>query len=129
MKVVALVFIILIVLAYVAMAIVLISMRIDSHTLWGFKNTLEEENEEIIKSEGGEKMKVNENGQIEYAIGECFAHHGRVFMCEMDDLYNPCVKCDFACDYSCDVRVACSETERSDGKSVRFVLLGGGGEK
>lgn len=50
MKVVALVFVILIVLA-----IVLISMRIDSRTLWEFKNTLEKENEEIIKSEGGEE--------------------------------------------------------------------------
>lgn len=55
MKVVVLVFVILIVLAYVAMAIVLVSMRIDSRTLWEFKNTLEEENEEINKSEGGEK--------------------------------------------------------------------------
>lgn len=55
MKVVALAFVILIVLAYVAMAIVLVSMRIDSRTLWEFKNTLERENEEINKSEGGEK--------------------------------------------------------------------------
>lgn len=55
MKVIALVFVILLVLAYVAMAIVLISMRIDSRTLWEFKNTLEKENEEIKKSEGGEK--------------------------------------------------------------------------
>ena len=55
MKVVALVFVILLVLSYVAMAIVLVSMRIDSRTLWEFKNTLEKENEEIIKLEGGEK--------------------------------------------------------------------------
>lgn len=55
MKVIALVFVILLVLVYVAMAIVLVSMCIDSRTLWEFKNTLEEENEEINKSEGGEK--------------------------------------------------------------------------
>ena len=55
MKVVDFVFVILLVLAYVAMAIVLISMRIDSRTLWEFKNTLKKENEEINKLEGGEK--------------------------------------------------------------------------
>ncbi len=54
MKVVVLVFIVLIVLAYIAMAAVLISMRVDSHRLWEYKNTLDRENEEIIKSEGGE---------------------------------------------------------------------------
>ena len=47
MKVIVLVFIILLVLAYVAMAIVLVSMRIDSRTLREFKNTLEDENEVV----------------------------------------------------------------------------------
>lgn len=55
MKVLFLVFIVLIVLAYIAMAVVLISMGIDSHKLWEYRNTLERENDEIIKSEGGEK--------------------------------------------------------------------------
>lgn len=55
MKVVVLVFIVLVVLAYIGMAAVLISMRVDSHRLWEYKNTLERENEEIIKLEGGEE--------------------------------------------------------------------------
>lgn len=55
MKVVILVFIVLIVLAYIVMAVVLISMRVDSHRLWEYKHTLEKENEEIIRSEGGKK--------------------------------------------------------------------------
>lgn len=74
-------------------------------------------------------MKINESGQIEYGIGEQFIHHGHIFKCEFDSDEFTCVNCDFPCDYSCDVIVACTIGERSDGKSVRFVLMEeGGGE-
>lgn len=53
MRVFVFVLIILIVVAYVAMSAVLISKRIDSHKLGEYKNTLEEENDEIKKLEGG----------------------------------------------------------------------------
>lgn len=74
-------------------------------------------------------MKINKNGQIEYAIGEQFSHNGHIFKCEIDSDESPCVNCDFPCEFSCDLSIACSITERSDGKSVRFVLMEEGGEK
>lgn len=54
MKLFVLVLIVLIVLSYIVMAIVLVSMGVDSRKLGEYRNTLSKQNEEIMKMEGGE---------------------------------------------------------------------------